>query len=64
MHIAALQAEVYLDAEDAIQVGCSRKFRERDVPRLLQLAGLRLHRRWLDERRYFSLNECVRDDAL
>lgn len=55
--------EVELKARDAIQVGCSRKFREEDIPKLMSLAGLTLRRQWFDKRHYFSLNECVRSDA-
>jgi len=61
--ISKLGLEVSLDAGDAIQVGCSRKFREQDIARLASLAGLRLRRQWFDARHYYSLDEFARDDA-
>jgi uncharacterized SAM-dependent methyltransferase len=55
--------EIELKAGDAIQVGCSRKFREEDIPTLMSMAGLTRKRQWFDTRHYFSMNECVRSDA-
>lgn len=57
-HITKLGMEVELAEGDAIQVGISRKYRLQDIPRLLELAGLRLERQWLDAREFVSLNEC------
>nr|VFK24731.1 MAG: Uncharacterized conserved protein, contains predicted SAM-dependent methyltransferase domain [Candidatus Kentron sp. MB]VFK34815.1 MAG: Uncharacterized conserved protein, contains predicted SAM-dependent methyltransferase domain [Candidatus Kentron sp. MB]VFK74184.1 MAG: Uncharacterized conserved protein, contains predicted SAM-dependent methyltransferase domain [Candidatus Kentron sp. MB] len=62
--ITKIQLKVHLNAGEAIQVGTSRKFRREDIGRLLELSGLRLRRQWLDRKDYFSLNECVRDDAV
>ena len=61
--ITKLDLEVTLDAGDAIQVGCSRKFREQDIGTLASLAGLKLRRQWFDNRHYYSVNELLRDDA-
>jgi L-histidine N-alpha-methyltransferase len=61
--VSHLDLEVHLDPGDAVQVGTSRKFRQQDIERLFSLAGLRLRRQWLDRKRYYSLNEVVRDDA-
>lgn len=61
VYISSMHMEVHLDAGDAVQVGTSRKFRVEDIQRLGSLAGLRLRRQWFDSRRFFSLNEFVRD---
>ena len=63
VYLAKLDLHARLEPGDAIQVGCSRKFRLQDIPRLAGLAGLRLRRQWLDKRGYLSINEMVRADA-
>jgi len=62
--ISKLNMDVHLNKGDAIQVGTSRKFREKDIARLFSSANLRLHRQWFDRNHYLSMNECMRDDAV
>lgn len=61
VYISSMHMEVHLDEGDSVQVGTSRKFRVEDIERLGALAGLQLKRQWFDSRRFFSLNEFVRD---
>lgn len=56
-YIQALHMEVEMAAGEAIQVGNSRKFRQEEIQRLAELAGLDLRQRWLDGREYFALCE-------
>lgn len=61
VYISSMHMEVHLDEGDAVQVGTSRKFEVEDIERLGAFAGLRLKRQWFDSKRFFSLNEFVRD---
>ncbi len=61
VYISSMHMEVHLDEGDSVQVGTSRKFRVEDIERLGALAGLELKRQWFDSRRFFSLNEFVRN---
>lgn len=61
VYISSMHMEVHLDEGDSVQVGTSRKFRAEDIGRLRALAGLQLKRQWFDSRRFFSLNEFVRE---
>ncbi|MFQ5504804.1 MAG: L-histidine N(alpha)-methyltransferase [Planctomycetota bacterium] len=63
VYISSMHMEVHLNAGDSVQVGTSRKFKVEDLERLGALAGLRLRRQWFDSRRFFSLNEFVRDSG-
>lgn len=62
--ISKLDMDVQLNEGDAIQIGTSRKFRQADIARMLDLADLRLHRQWFDRNHYLSMNECMRDDSV
>jgi uncharacterized SAM-dependent methyltransferase len=58
--VRKLGAEVRLETGQPVQIGISRKFEPKGLGQLASLAGLSLTRQWLDEKRWFSLNEFVR----
>jgi L-histidine N-alpha-methyltransferase len=58
--VRKLGAEVRLETGQPVQIGISRKFEPEGLGQLASLAGLTLTRQWLDEKRWFSLNEFVR----
>jgi L-histidine N-alpha-methyltransferase len=58
--VRKLGAEVRLETGQPVQIGISRKFGPKGLGQLASLAGLTLTRQWLDEKRWFSLNEFVR----
>ncbi len=60
--IRKLELEVHLEPGQPVQVGISRKYEPEQIAMLARMAGLRLSRQWFDRRRWFSLNELVRDD--
>lgn len=60
--VRKLGIEVQLEPGQPVQVGISRKFEPEQIGQLARMAGLRLARQWFDQRRWFSLNELVRDD--
>lgn len=64
IYLSRLDLETHLDAGDAIQVGTSRKFGAETIAPLGAMAGLKLTRQWFDSRRYFSLNEFVREETV
>lgn len=64
VYLSKLDLEVHLDAGDAVQVGTSRKYTEEDIAKLAEKSGLRLARQWFDEKRWFSVNELVREDVV
>jgi len=64
VYLSKLDIEIRLDAGDSVQVGTSRKFTEEDIAKLAEKSGLRLARQWFDEKRWFSVNELVREDTV
>lgn len=64
VYLIKLDLEAHLDAGDAIQIGTSRKFKAEQIGALAAAAGLKLQRQWFDSRRYFSLNELVREEPV
>jgi L-histidine Nalpha-methyltransferase len=60
--VRKLELEVQLEPGQPVQVGISRKYEPGQIAILARMAGLRLSRQWFDSRRWFSLNELVRDD--
>jgi len=57
--VPGLSREVVISTDDVVQVGISRKFEPQQIDALVELAGYRVERRWLDSRGWFSLNELV-----
>jgi uncharacterized SAM-dependent methyltransferase/predicted TPR repeat methyltransferase len=59
--VRKLGIEVMLQPGQPVQVGISRKFEPEGIAKLAALADLRLTRQWLDNRKWFSLNELARE---
>lgn len=58
--VRTLGLEVQIEPDQPVQIGISRKFEPEGIGALAAMAGLELTRQWLDDRRWFSLNELVR----
>lgn len=58
--VRALGLEAQLEPGQPVQVGISRKFEPEGIGALARMANLTLTHQWLDERRWFSLNELAR----
>ncbi len=63
VYVRDLDLDLDLEAGDSVQVGASRKFRPEDLAALAARAGMRMTRQWFDSKKWFSLNEMVRDDS-
>jgi uncharacterized SAM-dependent methyltransferase/ubiquinone/menaquinone biosynthesis C-methylase UbiE len=57
--VRRLGMELHLEPGQPVQVGISRKFEPEGFAALGEIAGLRMNRQWLDERKWFSLTEFV-----
>jgi uncharacterized SAM-dependent methyltransferase len=57
--VQSLEEEVEIGAEQAVQVGVSRKFSASALRAVASRAGFLLRQQWLDRRGWFSVNELV-----